>query len=60
MVVGPIGTAQMAANFGSALAYIPEEAWNDTTIIQTLAASGGGMSIYFSEASLANRPRRSG
>jgi len=34
-------------NSGSALSYIPEQAWNDTG--STLAASGGGMSIFFSK-----------
>ena len=37
------------ANSGSALSYIPEQAWNDTSIGPTLAASGGGTSIYFSK-----------
>jgi uncharacterized protein (TIGR03437 family) len=31
----------------SALSYIPEIGWNDTTDINSLSASGGGMSIYF-------------
>ena len=31
----------------SALSYIPEAAWNDTTILGSLSASGGGMSMYF-------------
>jgi subtilase family serine protease len=37
------------ANNGSALSYIPEKAWNDTGIgaRTTLAASGGGKSIFF-------------
>jgi len=35
------------ANFGSALSYIPEIAWNDTASSGTLAASGGGSSIFF-------------
>jgi subtilase family serine protease len=36
-------------NNGSALSYIPEVVWNDTLLLQTgtLAASGGGKSIYF-------------
>jgi uncharacterized repeat protein (TIGR01451 family) len=37
------------ANSGSALSYIPEQGWNDTSIGPTLAASGGGTSIYFSK-----------
>jgi uncharacterized repeat protein (TIGR01451 family) len=36
-----------SANSGSALSYIPEQAWNDAG--STLAASGGGMSIFFSK-----------
>jgi subtilase family serine protease len=38
----------------SALSYIPEEAWNDTTLNLsqggTIGASGGGASIYFTKA----------
>jgi len=33
----------------SALQYIPEEAWNDTTQNATLSASGGGASLYFAK-----------
>ncbi len=32
---------------GSALSYIPEEVWNDTTADKTLSAGGGGASLYF-------------
>jgi subtilase family serine protease len=38
-------------NSGSAIKYIPEEAWNDTTTNGTLSASGGGASIVFSKPS---------
>ncbi|HEY1950384.1 MAG TPA: S53 family serine peptidase [Bryobacteraceae bacterium] len=34
---------------GSAIAYIPEIAWNDTSLGQGLAASGGGASIFFTK-----------
>ncbi len=34
-------------DISSALRYIPEEGWNDSTADKTLAASGGGASIYF-------------
>ncbi len=44
---GTFWNSANATNFGSALSYIPEQAWNDTSINATLAASGGGMSIYF-------------
>ena len=33
-------------NGGSALSYIPETAWNDTLIRNSLAASGGGASQF--------------
>ena len=33
----------------SALEYIPEEAWNDTVLDGSLAASGGGASAFFSK-----------
>jgi subtilase family serine protease len=29
------------------MSYIPEIAWNDTAIVGELAASGGGISIFF-------------
>jgi subtilase family serine protease len=35
-------------NFGSALSYIPEEGWNDTTPSR-FGSTGGGKSIYFSK-----------
>jgi subtilase family serine protease len=35
------------ANWGSALSYIHEIAWNDTSSLGILAASGGGRSIFF-------------
>jgi len=35
-------------NFGSALSYIPEEGWNDTSP-SGFASTGGGKSIYFSK-----------
>ncbi len=38
-------------NSGSALSYIPEMAWNDTVINNSLAASGGGVSKLFSKPS---------
>ncbi|HEY2384569.1 MAG TPA: S53 family peptidase [Terriglobia bacterium] len=34
---------------GSVLSYLPEGAWNDTSTERTLAAGGGGASIYFSK-----------
>jgi subtilase family serine protease len=36
---------------GSAISYIPEIAWNDTSLGQGLAASGGGASIFFTKPS---------
>ena len=35
------------ANGGSALSYIPEIAWNDTSSINGLASGGGGASTFF-------------
>jgi len=34
---------------GSVLSYIPEVAWNDTAVVQSLAASGGGLSSIYSK-----------
>ena len=36
-----------SANLNSALSYIPETAWNETTAGNPLLASGGGSSIFF-------------
>lgn len=36
-----------SASFASALQYIPEMAWNDTAFDGSLAATGGGASIFF-------------
>lgn len=36
-----------STGYGTALSYIPEVAWNDTTVTGKLSASGGGMSILF-------------
>ena len=37
------------ASGGSALSYIPERVWNDTSAVGTLEAGGGGASIFFSK-----------
>src|SRR5262249_53887008 len=34
---------------GSALQYIPEQAWNDTSVLGELAAGGGGASTIFAK-----------
>jgi subtilase family serine protease len=44
---GTYWSATNNANSGSALSYIPEVAWNDTSTVNGLAASGGGKSIVF-------------
>src|ERR1700687_3435272 len=41
----------------SALAYIPEKAWNDTAVTGKLSATGGGASIFFTKA---DAPRQTG
>ena len=43
-----------SANFGSALSYIPEAAWNETST--TLGSSGGGASIYYPRPAWQNGP----
>jgi subtilase family serine protease len=45
----PAGTT--ADTLSSALEYIPETGWNDTTISGTLSATGGGASLYFAKPS---------
>jgi subtilase family serine protease len=44
---GNYWSADQAAGHVSALSYIPEVVWNDTAHDGTLAASGGGASIFF-------------
>ncbi len=36
-------------NNGSAIKYIPEGAWNDTTQVQQLSSTGGGASVVYSK-----------
>ena len=48
------GTAGSADNLSSALMYIPEMAWNDTSNVNQLSASGGGLSTLFSKPSWQN------
>jgi subtilase family serine protease len=50
--VGNVSTywnATNGANGGSAITYIPETTWNDTTIVQKLRATGGGVSTLFAK-----------
>lgn len=58
---GNYWTASNGANGGSALSYIPEMGWNDTLfgtgLSGTLAAGGGGVSIFFSAPSWQAGPR---
>jgi hypothetical protein len=44
------------SNGSSALAYIPEMAWNDTGSIGVLLASGGGASVFFPKPAWQNGP----
>jgi hypothetical protein len=44
------------SNGSSALSYIPEAAWNDTSSIGTLLATGGGASIFFPKPAWQNGP----
>lgn len=40
-----------SVNSASAQQYIPEMAWNDTAFAGSLAATGGGVSVYFAQPS---------
>jgi subtilase family serine protease len=42
-------SASSTSNAGSALSYIPEAVWNETSATNGLAAGGGGTSIYSSK-----------
>lgn len=47
-----LGTAwatQNGATFASALGYMPEKGWNDTSLSGELSASGGGASVVFTK-----------
>ena len=48
--------ATNTANGASALSYIPERVWNDTAADGTLAAGGGGASIFFPQPSWQTGP----
>ena len=48
---GNYWSSSNGANSGSALSYIPELAWNDTSSTNGLSASGGGASTVFSKPS---------
>ena len=45
---GSYWNSNNTANSASALSYIPETVWNDTSAGGSLAAAGGGVSTYFS------------
>jgi hypothetical protein len=53
---GAYWSANPSANYSSALSYIPEVGWNDTTISGEISASGGGASIFFSKPSWQTGP----
>lgn len=48
---GNYWSATNTASNASALSYIPETAWNDTSIAGTPDATGGGASVYFTKPS---------
>ena len=41
------GLSSATASGASALSYIPEKVWNDTSAAYGLAAGGGGTSVFF-------------
>jgi subtilase family serine protease len=45
------GTTSTTDNLSSALSYIPETTWNDTVLVGSLSATGGGKSKVFSKPS---------
>jgi uncharacterized protein (TIGR03437 family) len=53
---GTYWSATNGPNLGSALAYIPETAWNDTSLTGTLTATGGGASVLFGKPLWQNAP----
>ena len=48
---GNYWSATNNADNASALSYIPETAWNDTALVGSPDASGGGASVYFAKPS---------
>jgi uncharacterized protein (TIGR03437 family) len=54
--IGNYWSSASGANGGSALGYIPEMAWNDTGLNGSLAATGGGVSTFFSKPSWQTGP----
>lgn len=53
---GTYWSASNGPNLGSALSYIPEMAWNETTLTGSLTASGGGASAYYPKPLWQNAP----
>jgi uncharacterized protein (TIGR03437 family) len=53
---GNYWSAQNSANGASALAYIPEAAWNDTSFGNGIEAGGGGASVLFAKPAWQNGP----
>jgi len=46
---GNYWAAANTLNFASALSYIPETAWNDSSLVNGLIGGGGGASAYFAK-----------
>ena len=53
---GSFWNATNSPNGGSALSYIPEMAWNDSSFDGVLSATGGGTSIFFPRPSWQTAP----
>ena len=53
---GTFWAAHNNSTGGSALSYIPETAWNDSTLYNAPAAGGGGASVLFSKPSWQTGP----
>ncbi len=49
-------SASNNANAGSALSYIPEKAWNDSALTNSIEGSGGGASAFFPKPSWQTGP----
>jgi uncharacterized protein (TIGR03437 family) len=46
---GTYWASSNSPNLGSALSYIPEAAWNESSASMGLASTGGGVSVFFSK-----------
>ncbi len=53
---GTFWAASNSSTYGSALTYIPEAAWNETSTADGLGSTGGGASVYYAKPAWQTSP----